>query len=378
MEAKITFFNLGNADTSLIRISPSGKTVLWDYADMRGEKHCDLPTELNKRITEEYYDVVCFTHADEDHVKGMSKYFYLEYAELYQKGDRKKIKELWIPAAWLLESRNDLCSDATILKAEAKYRLLTLKSKIKIFSKPDALKEWVEKEGVKFSEIEHLIVDAGKCVQGWDKKADGVEFFVHSPFKGHVDENEVIDRNTAAILVQAVFGNKPETKLILGGDADSDNLKDIVRMSKYRKNSDRLKWDLLHLFHHCSYKALNKDEKGKTKTTPVTEVKWLMETQGQKNCVIISPSEIIPVKETDQPPHMHAHSYYKEDVCDKKGGKIIVTMEHPSKEKPGPVEMEINDEGFTVLKKVLTEEEKREAARTISKTSIVTGNHANS
>lgn len=370
----ITMFPLGNADSTLIQIE-NGKSIIWDFGNMQGEKHCDLPKELNKRITKDYVDVACFTHGDEDHVKGLSEYFFLLHAEKYQNGDRKKINDLWVPAALLLESRTDLCTDATILKAEAKHRFLVLKKNIKVFSKPEALKEWVENEGVKFSEVEHLIVDAGKCVPGWDKTKDGVEFFIHSPFKAHVDENPEIERNSAAILAQILFGNKVETKLILGGDADSDNLKDIVDVTTYFKNENRLQWDILHLFHHCSYKALNKGDKGKTKTTPIKEVKWLMETQSNKNCLIISPSDIIPTADSDQPPHLQAANFYKEDVVGKKGGKFLVTMEYPNTTKPEPIEIEISDDGFKIVKD-LTKQQISDAVKTTIKTSIVSGNYA--
>lgn len=372
MNTKLTSFPIGNADTTLLSLS-TGKYILWDYSHMNGDKHCDLPAELNIRVPDDF-DVVCFTHGDEDHVKGMSNYFYLEHAGAYQIGKRKKIKDLWVPAALLLESRNELCSDATILKAEAKYRLLTLKDKIKVFSKPNELKAWVENEGVKFSDIEHLIVDAGTCVPGWSKITDGVEFFVHSPFKGHIDDETVIDRNYAAIVAQATFGNKVETKLMLWGDADSDNLLYIHKISTYKKNTHRLKYDIAHLPHHCSYKALNRDEKGKQKTTPISEAKSIFEDYGEPNCLIISPSDTIVLKDCTQPPHFQAYNYYKEDVIDKKAGMFIVTMEYPSITKPAPLEIKINDTGFKVIK-VLSEEEKKAGAKAIIATSIVTGNH---
>src|SRR5438067_8998806 len=106
MNSKITYFNLDNADTTLIRLD-SGKNILWDYANMQGEKHCDLPKELNKRVSKNYFDVVCFTHGDEDHVKGMSEYFYLEHAKVYHGEGRKKINDLWVPAALLVENGNE-------------------------------------------------------------------------------------------------------------------------------------------------------------------------------------------------------------------------------------------------------------------------------
>lgn len=372
MNSNITFFNIGNADTSLIRLG-SGKNILWDYANMQGERHCDLPKEINKRVAKDNFEVVCFTHADDDHVKGMSEYFYLEHEKKYQSAERKKIEDLWVPAALFLESTDDCSDDAKILQAEAKHRFLVMKKNIKVFSKPDELKKWAEDQSIIFSEVENLIVDAGKIVPGWNKNIDGIEFFVHSPFKGHIDDNEVIDRNSAAIIVQAVFGNIAETKLILGGDGDSDNLKYIVKISRYNKNADRLIWNMFHLCHHCSYKTLNKDDKGSYKTAPVPEVKWLFEEQSQQNCILISPSDIIPSEDTDQPPHRQAYNYYKEDVAEKKTGQIIVTMEHPSKEKPEPIEFKIDENGIT-KDEGLTADEKKAGAILLTKASAVSGN----
>ncbi len=372
MKSKITFFNLGNADTTLIRLG-NGKNILWDFANMQGEKQCDLVAEMNKRVAKDYFDVVCFTHADLDHVKGMSSYFYLEHATKYQEGKRKKINELWAPAAIFLESEDNYCEDARILKCEAKYRFLTQKKSIKVFSKPDALKEWVEQQGVVFSEVEHLIVDAGKLVPGWSKDKEGIEFFIHSPFKGHVDDVNVVDRNTCSVFAQATFGNIAETKFLLGADADSDNLRDIVKVTKYHKNEDRLVWDIFHLCHHCSYKALNCAEKGKDKTTPVDQVKWLLETQGRNNCLLISPSDVIPSGDTYQPPHQQAHKYYKEDIADKKSGEIKVTMEYPDKTTPSPMEIEVDEAGYSIVKE-LSSAEKMASAAILTSKSATSGN----
>lgn len=354
MQQKITFFPIGNADTTLIRLA-SGKNIIWDYANMQGEKYCDLPAELNKRITSDYYDVGCFTHGDLDHTKGAGTYFYFRHATKYQSGSRKKINDLWIPAALLLENRSDLCEDANIIKAEAKYRFLIEKKDVKVFSKPAALKDWVESQGVKFADVAQLVVDAGKCVPGWeDKHKHGVEFFVHSPFKGHVDDVTVIDRNCAAIVVQAVFNNSRETKLLLGSDINSDVWKDIVKVTRYHKvNIDRLNWDILHTSHHCSYKSINEQEKGDRKTKPISETKWLYEEKSTEGCKIIIPSDPIPAvydNENSEPVHRQAYNYYKEDVSDKKKGEVVVTMEFPSKSNPEPLEITIGDNGAEIVK----------------------------
>ncbi len=354
MKAKITFFPLGNADTTLIQLTYSGKTIIWDYANMKtdndDDKRCDLPVELDKLVSSDY-DVACFTHFDEDHIHRMSEYFYLQHDKKYQSGDRKKIKELWVPAAVIIDkkSRNE---DDKALRDEAVFRLKSKKD-IKIFSKPDKLKDWLNDEGISYEEVKHLIIDAGTLVPGWNKLSDDIEFFVHSPFVGHVDDYTEINRNECAIVVQATFNDSHETKLILGADEDSDKWRDIVKITRRKKNDIRLNWDIFHISHHCSYKAINVSDKGKKKTTPTTETKWLFEDQGNDGCILISPSDSIDFNETDQPPHFHAYNYYKEDVSDKKNGEIEVTMEHPDKTNPEPLTIIINDNTGAEIERVI-------------------------
>ena len=79
---KITIFNLGNADTSRIDLA-NGKKLLIDYADMRcdddpKDKRIDLPVQLRvdlKNSGRTDYDVVAFTHLDNDHTCGASDFF---------------------------------------------------------------------------------------------------------------------------------------------------------------------------------------------------------------------------------------------------------------------------------------------------------------
>lgn len=350
MNDTITFYPLGNADTTLIELA-NGKKILFDYANMKNsedekDKRCDLPKELNKSVKGDY-DVVAFTHADKDHIKGFSDYFFLEHEKKYQEDERKKIDDLWVPAAIILETTLDN-PEAEILRSEARYRLKN-KKRIKVFSKPDKLKVWLKQEGIEFEEVSHLFVNAGTLVPGWVLSECGIEFFVHSPFSEHIDDKE-IERNEACIIVQAVFNNAHNTAMILGADADSDLLDSVIDVTKFYKREKRLEWDIFHLPHHSSYKSINVSERGESKTTPTKNVKWLFEEKGRSICIKISPSWEIPVKcgET-QPPHKEAANYYKDVACLLKG-EYKVTMEHPTKEDPKPMKIVIDDDGFTLEK----------------------------
>jgi len=333
----LTFFPIGNADTTLIKLD-NGQNILIDYAHMRcdnaDDKRIDLPEAINKQVSGDF-DVVCFTHADDDHVCRFSEYFHLDHALAYQGNGRKKIKELWVPANVLVETNVD--GDARILRQEARYRLKN-KYGIRVFSRPKKLKDWCDAQmDICYDDIKHLIVDAGKLVPGFTISGNGVEFFVHSPF---ASDTLQVDRNNESIVIQATFNDRCSTKLLLGSDVDNDAWTDIVKITKYYHNEERLRWDLFHVSHHSSYTAIGPN-KGEQETEPNSEVKWLIETMGNQSCRIISPSLEIVNIETVQPPHFQAANYYKR-IVKSKNGIYHVTMEYPNKTKPDELTLTID------------------------------------
>lgn len=350
---KLTFYPLGNADCCLIDIE-NKKKILFDFANLKDpEDEKDLRIDLAAALKadldkdkKDYYDVVAFTHADDDHIHGFSDFFYLEHAKKYQDDKRVRINELWVPAALIVEE--GLKDEAAVLRSEARHRFKAGKN-IRVFSRPERLKEWAEKEGINIEDRKGIITDAGQLVSGFDKASQGVEFFVHSPFAIH-QEDKIIDHNDSALIMQAVFSSgNVETKLFLSSDATYDILTDIINITRYHKRDVRLAWDVMKIPHHCSYLSLN-EEKGKDKTEPVKEVKWLFEQGGDKG-LLVSTSDIIPNEDTDQPPHRQAANYYKERAT-AINGELIVTMEHPKKSNPQPLVITIDNYGAT-LKKVI-------------------------
>lgn len=355
---KLTFFPLGNADSCRIDLN-DGRKILFDYANMRDpndedDTRCDLPSLLMEDLElaeKDKFEVVAFTHLDNDHVCGAPDFFYLEHADKYKVEGRPKIEELWVPAAALLEE--GLEDDARIVRAEARYRFRQKKG-IRVFSRPDRLKDWMKKEKLDFEEHKHLVTDAGQLVPGWEKTADGIEFFVHSPFAEHTDQGETIDRNDCSLVMQAWFAIAGrEVRVILSADTTHDLWAIIVKMTRFHKNEERLEWDVFKLPHHCSYLSIG-PEKGKTETSPTKAIKWLFETQGQTGAVVVSTSKQIPADDSDdQPPHRQAANYYKNKVVGPKNGEFKVTMEHPSTAKPEPLVIKIDGYGTTILKNII-------------------------
>jgi hypothetical protein len=358
MTAKLTFHPLGNADCIRIDLA-DGKKLLIDYADTRNhndawDRRVDLPVELRKdlRASErDYYDVVCFTHLDNDHCCGSGDFFWLDHALKYQGEGRIMIRDLWVPAAAILE---DGCEDsARIVRQEARHRLKQ-GSGIRVFSRPTKLKDWLEANGLSLESRAHLITDAGQFVPGFTTAGpERAQFFIHSPFGWRQNENEVVDRNQDSVVFQATFleGGR-ETHALFMSDIDHDSIEQIVTTTKRHKREERLLWDIFKIPHHCSYTAVGPD-KGEDETKPTDEVKWLCESRGSERSTIMSTSWSIPAmgsyQDKDvQPPHRQAAAFYKR-VAANKDGQFKVTMDLPSASKPKPTTIEITERGARLL-----------------------------
>ncbi len=357
---KMTLFPLGNADCCRIDLD-NGKKILFDYANMRDpddddDLRCDLEQELRDDLDDadrDYFDVVAFTHLDEDHYKGATDFFWLEHAKKYQGDDRIKIDVMWVPAAAITEDGIEK-EEGKIIQKEARHRFKKGEG-IRVFSRPGRLKKWCKKNGVDFEKRKHLITDAGQVAPEFTPADDEVEFFVHSPFAKRLDENNVEDRNQDAIVMQATFTVEgTETKAMLMADAPHEVITDIVEITKSKKRTEKLDWDIAKLSHHCSYLSVGPD-KGTNKTAPVEAVKELFEDHGQDGGIIVSTSRPIPTKgskgdkDTD-PPHRQAANYYKEDVVDGEDD-FKVTMQHPKESAPRPLVIEIDESKATVRKR---------------------------
>jgi hypothetical protein len=359
---KITFYPLGNADSCLIDLE-NGKKVLFDFGDEgdhddEDDKRIDLCATLREDMEvagKSNYEVVAITHLDNDHTCKAETFFWLDHAKKYQSPGRFKIDTLWVPAGVIIESRNGLGDGAKALQAEARHRLKKNYG-IRVFSRPEALKDWLEENDLTLESREHLITDAGQVAPELNLVTDGVEFFVHSPFASRQDD-AIFDRNRDSLVTQATFSVLGiKTRAILGSDSDYEAWTEMVRITKYHNREERLEWDILKLPHHCSYLTIG-PEKGNDKTQPVEATKWLFEEKSNSGCIVVSTSWPVPAKRSKedrdpQPPHRQAKSYYVEDVVDPKDGEWKVTMEHPKVSGPEPITIEMTSRGAVLRKRI--------------------------
>src|SRR5690606_6518863 len=244
----ITFYPVGNGDTSQIKLE-NGKRILLDFRHLTKSEdenapELDLAAELRADLEgadRDHFDVVAFTHADDDHIRNSTQFFELQHAKKYQGDDRVKINELWVPAAMILEScePDERAEEFVIWRAEARHRLKN-GSGIRVFSKPDKLKGWLVENGLTVADRQHLITDAGQIAPGFKLENDGIEFFCHSPFIKHVDDAEEF-RNAAALVFNIRMSLEGSSYDFLAvGDSEWEILEDIVSVTKAHGNQDRL------------------------------------------------------------------------------------------------------------------------------------------
>jgi hypothetical protein len=358
---KVIFYPVQNGDTSQIILN-DGRRLLFDFHHLKkgedeGEPVIDLKSQLEKELkadNRDYFDVVAFTHGDRDHIWHSTEFFELNCANKYQGNGRIKIRELWVPAAMILETAtNPQQSDEFVIwRKEARHRLREGKG-IRVFSKPEMLKDWLENENLTLESRQHLITNAGETVSSFTLTNDGIEFFCHSPFAKHVDDGEDL-RNDAALIFQIRFEVAGvQTNYLAVGDSTDHVLEDIVAITEFHGNGGRLKWDLFNIPHHCSHNALNSSEKGEHETIPIPLIEKLL-SYGQKNAYLVSSSKpIIDNKEAyeqTQPPHIQSRKCYERYLRKINGRRFLVTMEEPSTSKPQPLEFHITSEGVNLKK----------------------------
>lgn len=359
MAVTLTFHPLGNADCTRIDLK-DGRKILVDYADMRNEENAvygciDLQDSLRmdlRAVSRDYYDVVLFTHLDRDHTYGADSFFHFDRFSGKQGGERIKMNEMWVPAAALTE--DSLADDAWTIRQEARYRFIQGYG-IRVFSRPECLKDFCDKNGIRLEDRSHLITDAGQLVPGYDdlNAAGGVEIFIHSPMAWRQDDRGYVERNEDAVVFHATFRELGrDTKVLFASDVNDETLSHIVQASKKHEHTERLQWDVYKIPHHCSYKSLNCQDKGVDKTMPIEDVRWLCEDCAQVSGIMVSTSKSIPGKGTPgdvdvQPPHRQAANYYEEAIG-KVDGQFEVTMDHSSARNPKPFKLRITETGAAV------------------------------
>ena len=333
MAQTFTYYPLGNAQTMMLKLG-NKKTMLFDFADVKSsntdDKRWDIASEFDGI---ESFDVVVFTHAHEDHIKGAADFFNMEY---YKKNDSGvQIRELWLSSAFVTDTQ---CTtdDAKIIRQEARARLKAGEN-IKVFGHNKALTKWLNASGISEESVNHLIFHAGKIIP--HNLGNEVSFFLHAPFSD--DCEDVDDKNDPSVVMQVrLYNPGRETNILVTGDTPYDVLENIVQITRNKKQSGYLQWDLYDIPHHCSATGLcgsSTDE-----VEPTDDVKWLLEQSGINAFMVASCK---PLDETDvPPPSSEAAEAYKNTII--LDVDFRITMDFRKSSAPEPMVFVIDSRGL--------------------------------
>lgn len=343
MAAKITFFQVGNGDMTLVRLADTRvTTILIDCnirvaADDPDDETPDVASALRKRLIIDkdgrpFVDAFLLSHPDQDHCRGLIKHFWLgdpaDYPDddLDQAEKRILIRELWSsPLIFRRRSPNHkLCDDAGAFDKEARRRveywrtnrsarsgnrILIMGEDIK--GKTDNLGPIVIKSGEKFSRI------------------DGEDYLTY--FRAHLlapaphDEDsaleEQLSKNESSVVMNIEISPSAypssKTRFLVGGDAA---VLIWERMwDRFEKTPETLEYDLLLAPHHCSWRTLSYDswsEKGED--AKLNESARNALGQARSGATIVSSSKEI-LDDNIDPPNIRAKREYKDILADVDG-----------------------------------------------------------
>ncbi|MBK8569126.1 MAG: hypothetical protein IPN81_03655 [Nitrosomonadales bacterium] len=287
---RITFFPVGNGDTTLIEAND--KTILTDV-NYRCERYTDRfrpcidvngqignaatlgQEEASKPFEWIYYDfaldlqyacyqssyrsnreyrlsLLVLTHPDKNNLTGFGKLFYVGDPAEFEDRPREDDKLILIEEMWI----NSCFTDPKFETDESKPVFQEIKRRLDLQGKQGS-----ELNGNRIS-----ILEATSSSDGLVKTfSRNIEAHVLSPVKkeGEASNAAQADVNDASLVIRwtvKVFGGM--NRIMLGGDATVEVWDRIWQ--NYQNNTDKLSWHILLAPHHCAIDAIarkNKDGK---------------------------------------------------------------------------------------------------------------------
>lgn len=346
---KITFFPVGNGDTTLISLKDD-TNILMD---------CNITKDSTDPDVEERYDIIGYllgvlpkdenniphldafilSHPDIDHCRSIGNHFFFGDPSKYDsKTDENKIiiDELWFAPGIFAEEEKDLNNYAKEFKTEAERRKkLYENKKTERSNSGNRLRMIGSTDNEELEEIKNITTAAGNHINLINGKIqDEFKFFVLGPVKAENDDSEV-ERNQRSIILKAEFNiNSDDVNnvVILAGDSRIENWKRIMD----KNDLEDLRFDIFLAPHHCSWYFFTSEDYT-AKPTPESDPQIMSFVENGKDdgdirVIVASCKEI--KRNDDNPPHYRAANRYKKAVGD---NNFYCLSEYPSTDAPKPL-----------------------------------------
>lgn len=339
IDPSVTFFPVGNGDTTLIRLR-GGQSILIDCNFRSDETVYDVPGYLRRilqpsRKATPYLDVFALTHPDQDHARGFGAVFFhgdpAKYTDDDRQAGRIRIDELWFTPRLLNEGPNDLCDDVNVVRREVRRRIKVYQDRGPTGVEPgNRLRLVGYSASDQLKGLERVRTVAGQVIDRINETpCDDFRFFVYAPVKADSDDEDS-DRNATCMVLQGRFDVarvQNADRVFLGGDTACEGWKRIVGMN----DADNMTWDLFLAPHHCSWGFFS-DQPAKSKAEPWrTSIYLLAQKRGAG--YIIASCKGIEDDDID-PPNYRAAQIYKTTVG---RGHFLCTAGDPPEKNPQPI-----------------------------------------
>jgi hypothetical protein len=350
MDAIVTYFPVGNGDTSLIRLTDK-TSILIDCNiressrdeddDSQYDVHAHLLTEVERDESDRpFVDALILSHPDQDHCRGFRSTFHLGDPSNYKKkkGEPEKIiiAELWFSQRIFSNYEESLSEDAEAFRKEALRRIKLYREKDSRCNEPgNRIRIIGYGESEETKELDGITTAPGNAINLInDSIKSDFSFFVHAPFKRDVDGE---DRNNTSIVLQACFtvDRKERAALAMfGGDACWDIWARVLELSE----DETLEWDIFLAPHHCSWSFFNAVPYEENKKPQQASLDLL--SKHRAGAVVVASSKPIE-DDDDNPPHYPAKMEYVKVI----GSNFYCCGDNPSVEKTEPIVFRMTKNG---------------------------------
>lgn len=356
----ITFFPVSNGGMQLIRLNDNHKTTILkdinirslasteaDICDVAQELRDRLPTDSNKRP---YLDVFILTHHHDDHVLGLKEHFHLGPLDDYVDPEEDElpkiiIKEMWCtPRFWKQASTNYALSD------DAKAFNKEMRRRVKLFEDSNAIQAEGERAIIigedpdgKTDSLGTIVRKIGSSVSKVNERniSSKLEIFILGPISQQDDEldEDFDEKNRQSIVLQMnVKEGKYSNQILMTGDAECFVWE---KLWEQYKDTDRLKYDLLSVPHHCSWHSLSYDSQSECDDPKINKNAKNALSQKCIGARIIAQCK--PIKDDDSdPPSKAAKDEYLTIVPK---NSFFCTDEFPKEDKAEPLEFNLTCDG---------------------------------
>lgn len=352
-DATITYFPVGNGDTSLIKLSDGTAFVIdlnvTEAASDEGEPtrydvHEHLLRESRKdKDDRPHVDAHLLSHPDQDHVRGFGNVFYTgdptKYSDKDKKAGRIVVDELWFAPRIFSPHEKKLCDDAKEFKREADRRIDVYRKGGEARSLPgNRIRIIGYTDNPELKGLEDVVTVPGNTISLINGSVkNGFEFFVHAPVRKDTDAKWA-ERNDTSVVLQARFrvdGQERAALAFFGGDAGCAIWEAIVGKSP----NHGLEWDLFLGPHHCSWTFFSELPSEENKPSQII-LNFLQKRKRQGALVVVSAK---PIKDDDDnPPHYAAAELYRKEVGK---DRFFCTGEHPDEKNPKPLYFRMTKNG---------------------------------